>query len=94
MRPHLNLQLVAVVHRWLRLGELWFQANLGKIVCKTPCQWKKLGEVAHTCLSSYTRKCKIGGSQYRLVWAKREPPSLKNQCKKGWRLGSSSRVPA
>jgi hypothetical protein len=38
---------------------------------------KKVGVVVHTCHPSNDRKCKIGGSELRLAWAKKQNPICK-----------------
>jgi hypothetical protein len=53
-----------------------------------------MGMVMCTCHPSYSRKCKIGGSQSKPAWDKAGLHLKTNHSKKGWRCGMSSRVPA
>jgi hypothetical protein len=66
-----------------RPGGLWFQASLGKKVCRAHLN-RKAG--------SYSGKHKLRGLRSRLVQKKAISYLLNNQSKKGWRHGSKTPV--
>jgi hypothetical protein len=66
-------------------GQKGFQDSISK---------EKLDVVVCACHPSYGEKPKVGGSRSKPVRAKSKTLSQNNQSKKGWRCGSSARVPA
>jgi hypothetical protein len=70
------------------MGRIMVQDQPGQKACEISNWGEKLGVVVCTCHPSHGGKPKkIGGLCSKPAWAK-------NQSEKGWRHGSSSRVPA
>jgi hypothetical protein len=87
-----HLRPVSLASREAEIRWVTVQGQAGgrvKNVHKTPSQQRRLGMMAHTCHSSYGRKCKIEGWQYSCPEEKVRPYV---QRRKGRKHDSSNRV--